>query len=220
MFDGRVGDEKKNLIGLDDITIRPGECILKPIEAAPPAPVTSQPTRPTTQAPVSSIKDFDCTFESECKWSNLTAEKFMTWSVRKAKDANLQLNGIEVDHTTNSGDGSYLTPVMYKFMPSTAITFKSNLMLRGAKCFTFWYYMYGNEAGSLAAYRYTTYSSNILTLKSSIEPLWQFAQGSIDPYYVNDTYDLRIEFKTGLKPIDVKKILTFFRNYLLFIDFN
>ena len=181
-----------------------GECPIKPLAAQPPGQTTVTSTSPGTTT-YASIKDLDCTFEDDCRWTNATVEKFMTWGIVKALEGNSQFGGPAFDHTKNDATGSYLTPIILKHTPSTSVIFASPSM-KGTKCIGFWYYITGSKIGTLSLSRLlstSTYPTNMWTLNNWAENQWQFYQGQHAPFSANDVYTFRFEYKSGFDPMNV-----------------
>ncbi|XP_052068045.1 MAM and LDL-receptor class A domain-containing protein 1-like [Mytilus californianus] len=96
-------------------------------------------------------KDIDCNFETgQCGWkTEETAYKWTNWHDRTPSD----YTGPDVDHTLGTSAGGYI----YLEASRISIGRMSNLTSEtvypdGDACFTFWYYMYGRDMGTLNVY--------------------------------------------------------------------
>lgn len=112
-----------------------------PLEANPEYFIPSTSTTPLTIT-LPSIHDYDCDFERNCLWKN--TGKTLNWTVIRASDANKLYNGPDIDHSTQSGDGSYLA-ILDKPASGASIAYYSSPNMNGTKCLEFFYYIYGSE---------------------------------------------------------------------------
>ena len=111
-------------------------------EIADPSTTTTKSIPTTT--PDTSLKEFDCDFETnDCSWFNNPNNTLTNWTTIKASDSQ-NIHAPLADHTLNNNQGSYLTLESDSFLSKSNILLTSQLM-NGTKCVAFWYYMYGSE---------------------------------------------------------------------------
>ncbi|KAK7473655.1 hypothetical protein BaRGS_00035133, partial [Batillaria attramentaria] len=127
VFEGVVGTNYVSDIAIDDVSISPGSC-----GAAPG----------------------NCDFEKDmCTWSNTRGDQF-DW-LRSTGSTPSQYTGPSTDHTQGNTAGGFV------FIESSAprrtgdkawLISQPFPAFTGARCFNFWYHMYGSGIGSLNVY--------------------------------------------------------------------
>ncbi|XP_060582609.1 MAM and LDL-receptor class A domain-containing protein 1-like isoform X2 [Ruditapes philippinarum] len=134
IFEGTVGNGYQGDIAIDDVQVLPGKC--------PPIG--------------------NCNFEIDtCGWTNTNADNF-DW-LRSAGSTLTRGTGPSVDHTTNSDAGFYMYISALGRNAGQRAWFYSQYFLKTkATCMSFWYFMYGQDVGTLRLYQPTKNITSLL----------------------------------------------------------
>lgn len=112
----------------------------------------------TTAAPIPSIKELDCDFESACKWSTVRTGDFNFTVVDSATGFN-NYGGPNADHSGGVGGGNYLVANTLNLRANFSLGKYESPIMNQTKCVEFWYYMYGTNVGTLSLSRRTNTST-------------------------------------------------------------
>ncbi|CAM4935869.1 unnamed protein product [Rotaria socialis] len=139
----------------------------------------------------------DCTFETDlCGWQNNDIDADMDWLV--GTGIHSLGTGPQFDHTTNTAQGKYLMiETSLPTKPGDRARLRS-LIFDGtngdAKCFRFWFHMYGDSIGTLNVYVFDGTYKRIWSLSGNRGNNWYEGQVS----YISSTpYQIIMEAISG-----------------------
>ena len=174
-FEATAGDLKEVKIGLDDVKVQLNKCELK-----------------------------HCNFELDsCTYYNDRADDDIDWVRKAAKDGESGY-GPPVDHTTGTSDGYYMMVHAESVLPQSR-SIRARLLASalpptvGKDCISFWFYMLGNQTGTLSvavAQGDNTRATTIWQLSDSSEERWIQGMASLD----RPDAAFRLYFETEMKP--------------------
>ncbi|UJR31098.1 hypothetical protein I4U23_018606, partial [Adineta vaga] len=126
-------------------------------------------------------KPGDCTFESDlCGWTNDDIDVEMDWLV--GQGIHSSGTGPQYDHTTNTAQGKYLMiETSWPTQQGDRARLKSVVFdsTNGdARCFRFWYHMYGDSIGTLNVYLFNSSFTRIWSLSGNRGNMWYEGQVS------------------------------------------
>ncbi|CAF0847412.1 unnamed protein product, partial [Rotaria sordida] len=126
-------------------------------------------------------KPGDCTFEIDlCGWTTNDIDADMDWLV--GQGIHSFGTGPQYDHTTNTAQGKYLMiETSWPTMPGDRARLHSAVFdgTNGdAKCFRFWYHMYGDSIGTLNVYLFDGAYTRIWSLSGNRGNQWYEGQVS------------------------------------------
>ncbi|CAF4883117.1 unnamed protein product, partial [Rotaria sp. Silwood2] len=115
-------------------------------------------------------KPGDCTFEDDlCGWTTSDIDNDMNWLI--GQGIRPLGTGPQSDHTTNTGQGKYLMiETSWPTKPGDRARLHSAVFEEtngDAKCFRFWYHMYGDSIGTLNIYLFDGSYTRIWSLSGS-----------------------------------------------------
>ncbi|CAF3948718.1 unnamed protein product [Rotaria sp. Silwood2] len=126
-------------------------------------------------------KPGDCTFEDDlCGWTTSDIDNDMNWLI--GQGIRPLGTGPQSDHTTNTGQGKYLMiETSWPTKPGDRARLHSAVFEEtngDAKCFRFWYHMYGDSIGTLNIYLFDGSYTRIWSLSGSHGNQWYEGQVS------------------------------------------
>ena len=143
-----------------------------------------------------------CDFESSCSWSNTQLNDNFDWLVSSGKTTS-QFTGPPFDHTYQNSSGHYI------FIESSAPRVQGDKardvsqafpVQSNDACLSFYFYMYGNDIGSLSVYVLTNTTADSVTNEARLWKLsgaagnsWQQGQMNIPSQYTSKPFQLMFE---------------------------
>ncbi|XP_077981447.1 MAM and LDL-receptor class A domain-containing protein 1-like [Glandiceps talaboti] len=148
-----VSSDSSGAIAIDDVRFTTDYCDISPSSAVPPPmplPKTATPSPPASST-------YDCTFEfNMCSWTqSTTVTDDVELVLTKAK--NNEDHGPVTDHTTGTGDGSYIyVETESRSTDDVAQIISDVIAGTSQSCVTFWYHIYGTHVNTLNIYKNET----------------------------------------------------------------
>ncbi|XP_047128245.1 MAM and LDL-receptor class A domain-containing protein 1 isoform X1 [Hydra vulgaris] len=188
VFEAVVGSSYTGDIAIDDISFNNNfsPCTYIPPNSQPPT------VPPTTITP----SDSNCTFETPCRWKQLTTDNF-DWTFISGATGTYGTGPLG-DHTTGKGTYAYIE-ASYPRKPNDTAVLRSPPIRAtlGAVCFSFYFHMHGADINALNVYSvYNGVRTKVWTRFGTQGNRWRHGQVNIRG--ISSIFNIDIEGVRGI----------------------